>query len=120
MIKKKQIYILVGIVIVLVFLGYIFANRNTIIDNESASFDRAIAALEKVSSCNEDLDCIVTAEFGCPLGCQLAVNKNADLTGVRESVEQWRKFGSVCETCIYPSVQAVCQVKRCVTSDTIQ
>jgi hypothetical protein len=49
------------------------------------------------TSCSDDADCTVFLP-GCPFGCGTPVRSDADLTSLREAVEDWDRE---CEECDY-------------------
>ncbi|OGR94459.1 MAG: hypothetical protein A2V88_11740 [Elusimicrobia bacterium RBG_16_66_12] len=71
------------------------------------------AALEAARQCSDAQECAITAELACPFDCQSAVNKNADLSRLKEIAGQCRS-DIVCESCVFPEARAECKDSRCV------
>lgn len=98
------------LVIVFVFSVSIFA-RGDKLEYEVLK-DRADYLLKEAKACEVDSDCQVTTELSCPYGCYEAINKEYDLTTLKELIEGIRRH-LVCETCIEEDVIASCQEKVC-------
>lgn len=60
--------------------------------------EEIIDLLKKANYCKVDTDCLVLTEFWCPFGCYNLINKNTDLTEIREKIGKHYKFpGAGCK-----------------------
>jgi hypothetical protein len=77
---------------------------------------RGNAFLDEANYCEDDSDCSISTEFGCPFGCFNLVNKNADLTGIRMNANA---YDDNCSKCIYectllPKLEDIrCEQNKC-------
>jgi len=66
-------------------------------------------SLDDANYCDIESDCIISEINSCPFGCNSLVNKNADLTKIKEGVDNYNEN---CIRCVYDCYS--------VTSDNIK
>lgn len=76
-------------------------------------WDKGRILLEQANTCSVDSDCVRAANVPCTLGCDVWVNRNADLSAAQNIFKKFRPW-PVCESCL-PS-QRSCRQNKCVGS----
>lgn len=74
-------------------------------------------AFYEVNHCNTNQDCI-SAAFACPFSCNIYVNAAAELSLLKEHIQQ---YNSQCGFCVEECVQEkpVCVKHRCISFATL-
>ena len=76
------------------------------------------ALLDQANYCNMDSDCVVSTGFQCPFGCYNLVNKNSDLTEIKELEDRY--YNKDCTLCVYSCIfppnqeEIKCKDNKCV------
>ncbi|MCD4705061.1 hypothetical protein K8R66_03215 [bacterium] len=92
--KKQKLISLVFLGLIFIFLSGCFLN---VVYNCDKLEKRIGELIKSENYCDIDLDCKVH-NFSCPFGCFSLINKNADLSELKNEIEIfWKK----CSSCIY-------------------
>lgn len=115
-IMDSKIKILIGVLVIGIILigGWWIWKETPLFVTECNILENDIKQdLEEANYCEKDDDCVVVS-FGCPFGCWNFVNKNIDLSPIKEKVEEYK---NQCSGCLYkcgaPPENLICQNEKC-------
>ncbi len=122
--RKIAAVVTLSVVLIILLAAIIIFNNLYFADCDNLK-NEAKSLLKKANYCSADSDCILSAGLSCPFGCYNLINKNADITVIKEVAERYfecqKRLGLTCIellNCMPPPAQEQikCINNKCIDS----